>query len=193
MTQIKNQKNGFALLITLLTVSVIIAVTLAILELSLKQLSLSVDSRDSEIAFQAANAGLECAQRSRRVSSTTIETGGAFTIRCFGTSQAVTNNLAGITMTTPLTNGSIYRYQADIQWGTGVGTRCSEIDMITLIATNGSVTASGLLAQIPTYSSNTKTCTTGGRCTIAAVAGYNTPCSQKGALGTLKREILLEF
>jgi len=194
MIQIKKTASGFALLITLLVIGVVIAVTLAILELSLKQLQLSVNSRDSEIAFHAANAGLECAQRTRRIASTTIEAGGSLTFRCFGvTRSGVLNNLDGITMSTPPVRGDVRRYQADIQWGVGLDARCSEIDMLTIVASSGAVTATGILAQIPSYGTNSKTCAQGARCTIIAVAGYSSTCANKGQMSTLKREILLEF
>ena len=72
----RHQKNaGIALLMTVMVLSVVLSVTLAIVELTLQQLALSVDSRDSEVAFHAANAGLECARYTRRNASTTFEGG----------------------------------------------------------------------------------------------------------------------
>ncbi len=192
MTQIKKPQSGFALLITLLVVSVVIAVTLSIVELTLKQLELSVDSRDAEVAFHAASAGMECAQRTRRISSSTIETGNNFTLRCFELTRNMTNALSGVSNLDSV-NGDVYRYQTNIDWGAGVNAKCTEIDIITIVAETGATTAGGLSAQIPNYTSNTKSCARGARCTIVSVSGYSAACSQTGALGTLKREILLEF
>ena len=193
MTQIKKPQSGFALLITLLVVSVVIAVTLSIVELTLKQLELSVDSRDAEIAFHAASAGMECAQRTRRVSSTTIELGNNLNLNCFGiTANNITSNLDGVTELNT-SNGDVFRYKTSMDWGAGVNAKCTEIDIITIVANTGNTRAGNLQQQIPNYPTNIKTCAEGARCTIASVAGYSASCAQKGALGTLKREILLEF
>lgn len=192
MTQSNKSQSGFALLITLLVISIVIAVTLSIIELSLKQLELAVDSRDAEIAFHAASAGLECSQRARRFSSASIELGNNFTLQCFGVTKTMSNNLNGITEL-DTSNGDVFRYTTSIDWGSGIDARCSDVDIITIVANTGNTRASNLKAQIPNYPSNTKSCAAGARCTIASVAGYSARCADKGALGTLKREILLEF
>ncbi|MFW6210467.1 MAG: hypothetical protein ACOC4E_03185, partial [Patescibacteria group bacterium] len=54
--------SGFALLITLLVVGVVLAVGAVLLDLTIKQVQLSSTAKDSEIAFHAANAGMECAR-----------------------------------------------------------------------------------------------------------------------------------
>jgi hypothetical protein len=41
-------------------VAVVVSITLAVIELTIKQLNLTVTAKDSEIAFHAANAGIEC-------------------------------------------------------------------------------------------------------------------------------------
>jgi len=53
-------EKGFALLMTLLIISVVLSVALTTLSLSIKQTRLATDTRDAEVAFHAANAGLEC-------------------------------------------------------------------------------------------------------------------------------------
>ncbi len=50
---------GFALLLTMIVVAVTLAVGLSLLNITLKQFTLSSTSRDSEIAFHAADSGLE--------------------------------------------------------------------------------------------------------------------------------------
>lgn len=57
--KIKNKK-GFALMLTLIVLSVVIAVTLSLVELSIKKLQLSIDTRDSEQVFHAATTAMEC-------------------------------------------------------------------------------------------------------------------------------------
>lgn len=198
---------GFALLITLLVISVVIAVMLAIVELSLKQLALSVNSTGSEIAFQAANAGLECARFIRRSQSIKFETTPFDTMKfqCFGKNKSpvVSNVDVATNQVNPLTGGTgtVYRYQVDLDWGGGTGARCSEVDMVAIVmditspanGVLGSAGANTLRNIFPNYTSDTKACSPGSRCTIASVIGYNSSCANKRAVGTLRREILLEF
>ncbi len=196
------QQSGFALLITILVLSVVVSVTLAIVELSLKQLQLSVDSTDSEIAFHAANAGLECARYTRRNESDDFETGGSVQINCFGSTGTVAPSALG-SMTTYISpalgaNNQAYRYRRDISWGTAPNERCSSIDIFTMVATTtftaGSGSGAGSLKNfINGYEFDSKTCEAGERCTIMSVIGYSSACTGTSSPGVLKREILLEL
>ena len=47
---------------SLIVVSVVISIGLVVLDLTLKQLRLSTNSKDSETAFHATNAAMECAR-----------------------------------------------------------------------------------------------------------------------------------
>jgi Tfp pilus assembly protein PilX len=203
MTQINYSKkqSGFALLMTILVLSVVVAVTLAIVELSLKQLKLAVDSTDSEIAFHAANAGLECARYTRRLQSDALETGGTVTFNCFGNSTAVGRVALGVpTNPSPLvvSDGRVSRYQHSITWGTAPDERCTAIDMVVMVATTsvtigGASAADSLQEEINGYETDTKTCDPGERCTIISVSGYSSPCASISNPSVLKREILLEL
>ena len=189
---------GIALLMTMMVLGVVLAVTLAIVELSLQQLALSVDSKDSEIAFHAANAGLECARYTRRHASSSFDKGNAVIFNCFGTTQSVTKASLGTVTAVKGVKDFVYRYTTDVDWGAGVD-RCSSIDLITMIVSTTSnadvsITApSGLDTVFPGYPTASKTCAPGAVCTIAAVAGYNAACSAKDGAGVLKRQVLLEF
>ena len=66
----KSSKKGFALLLTLVVISVVLAVGLSLLQVTIKQLSLSSLARESTIALYASNAGLECMQYHRSVPET---------------------------------------------------------------------------------------------------------------------------
>jgi hypothetical protein len=62
--KIKNNshsKQGFALLMGVLVASVLLALTMVMFSISLKQLTLSTVSKESQIALYAADTGLECA------------------------------------------------------------------------------------------------------------------------------------
>ena len=60
-TRIQNNQSGITLLITLLLMGVLLGIGATLLNITLKQLQLSSIALESEIAFQAANAGVECA------------------------------------------------------------------------------------------------------------------------------------
>jgi Tfp pilus assembly protein PilX len=189
----KNKQQGFALLITLLTVGVVVSATIAIVELSRLQLQLSVDSRDAEIAFSAANAAKECGQYIRAVASTTIAAGSATQFNCFDTTRNV-SNIAGITNSG---GGTVRRYQAVMDWGTG--DRCSVVDIIAVYSLDTADTVIGgggnssLRRIVSNYRSDTLTCPAGAECTIIAGSGFNAPCANRNQLGVLKREVLLEL
>ncbi len=199
----KNHKRtsvrGFALLITLMVVSVVISVTLAIVELSLKQLELSIDSTDSELAFQAANAGLECARFTRRSETVDFEAGQQIDFSCFGDSDPNSPMALGLPLSGTTANDDVYRYQAEITWGTAPQERCSEIKMITMIidAASPGVTMGSVIdpvrSELPGYPRNTKFCGPGGRCTVVSVTGYSASCGNKASQSTRSRDILLEF
>lgn len=57
---VPNTQGGVALLITLLLVGVLIGISTSLLNITLKQYQLAGIALASEVAFQAANAGMEC-------------------------------------------------------------------------------------------------------------------------------------
>ena len=56
-----NNKKGITLLIAVLTSSLLLAITLSIFSITIKELQISASSRESHKAFYAADAGIECA------------------------------------------------------------------------------------------------------------------------------------
>jgi len=194
-----NHQRGFALLMSLLIIGVVISVTMAIVELSLKQLELSVNSRDSEIAFAAANAGMECAKLIRRSASSTIESGQTTDFACFSNNADTNPSTALVHIESGGSNGSVYRYQPEIDWSSS--DRCSQIDMVTMVINSdasgplviGGSGNNSLKKIFSGYPNDTKSCDPGGRCTLVSVRGYSAKCADKSNPGTLMREILLEF
>lgn len=195
-TNHKTQK-GFALLITLLTVGVVVSATLAIVELSRMQLQLSVDSRDAEIAFSAANAAKECAQYIRNSESATIFDGARINSGCLEQNFSADAIPLGVASSV---NGSsrLRRYQYRIDWTDSGLARCSEINMIVVFAIDGIPTIgsggnNSLKRIISNYRNDSMSCEAGSECTIIAAAGYNSTCGNRNTQGVLKREVLLEF
>ena len=54
-------KNGFVMLFSVLVSSLLVTIGLSIFNLTLKEITLSTAGRESQIAFYAANSGMECA------------------------------------------------------------------------------------------------------------------------------------
>jgi hypothetical protein len=61
LTQIKNKKSGFVLLVAILTASFLLAVGLGVSSLAIRGFQLTGNTTESIKALYAANAGIECA------------------------------------------------------------------------------------------------------------------------------------
>ncbi len=190
----KKDERGFALLMTLIVVTVVVAIGLTVLDLSTKQIRLSTNAKDSEVAFHAANAGMECARYWRRQASASMETGVAVIPSCFGvglysnTRSQITSNVSG--------DGAVYKYDYSFTWANS--TRCSQIT--TLVASSTSqgsgLTIGNMASLVPGYPGGAldeKDCAAGERCTVLSVRGYNKPCDSTSGYGTVQREVLLQF
>lgn len=195
MTNHNNNQSGFALLMALIVVSVVISIGLSLLDLTIKQLRLSTGAKDSESAFHAANAGVECLRYWRLKAASDFESGvgDSVPIECFGA-----NPYGGGSITkTVINNGFIYKYDVEFDWGTIP--RCSEISFITMSTEPTYTPTTGIvLNNVPTYIpgypyGNDKTCVPGGKCTIASVKGYSQACANVGNIGVIQREVLLEL
>jgi hypothetical protein len=186
-----SQSSGFALLITLIVVSVVISIGITLLDLTIKQLRLSTGSKDSENSFHAANAGVECIRYWRAASSTEFEVGDGDTvpIKCFGISIPPTDIIV-----TDIGTDS-YLYEFEVTWGASGLERCSRMAMITISppSTGSSYTLNNIPNYIVGYPDTFKVCEPGGRCTIISVQGYNRSCSANFPIGTIQREVLLEL
>ncbi|MCA9358726.1 hypothetical protein KC926_00785 [Candidatus Kaiserbacteria bacterium] len=195
MSNQKKNESGFALLMTLIVVGVVLSVGLTILDLSLKQVRLSTNAKESEIAFHAANAGMECAQYWRRASSTEMEAGSAINPVCFNSSyDSYSNtNITGVEVTG---NGNVYQYQYDFTWGVAGAVRCTQVN--TLIMSADLIGAGLSLNNVSSYvdgypDGNSKACSAGSQCSIISVRGYNRPCNTVSGYGVVQREVLLQF
>jgi len=191
-----HSSRGFALLMTLLVISVVITAVLSILDVTIKQVRLAASAKDSESAFHAANAGLECARFWRRVSATQMEspTTGSFNVRCFSNAARSTTRVA-----VPATGGAGFAniYEYELPWGTSPDLRCSRVSTVVIVSdpTNSTtVTSADLKAEIPGYPGTAnKVCPPSGICTVISVRGYNRTCTSVGSPGTIEREVLLEY
>jgi len=186
---IQKNTNGFALLMTLIVVSVLISIGLVIVDLTLKQVRLSTNTKDSESAFHAANAGLECARYWRRVASSTMETGGDINPACFSGTAATSTKTSIVSDA----NGNILLYTYGFTWGTNQ--RCSIMSTLVMAA---SPTGAGLSLDVTQYipgypTSVPKVCNPGERCTVLASHGFNRSCATINGYGAIEREVLLQY
>lgn len=215
--------SGFALLITLIVVSVIVSIGLTVLDVSLKQVQLSTNAKDSEIAFHAANAGMECARYIRNTQAVAMEAGNTISPSCF--SGTLDYNV--VTVVPPANipptsdDGDAYLYTYFITWGSG--DRCSEIStmvMVSDVASSSDPTINGmtvtniasLTVAVPSnptlrvmegypkksdgVTPGDKYCAESESCTVLAVKGYNKPCSSirnANSYGIVQREVLLQY
>lgn len=189
-TQQVNRESGFALLLTLLVVTVLISIGLSVLTLSIQQVRLSSTARDSEIAFQAANAGLECAHNWRRELAEEMEEGrDNLLVGCFQVESVINSNqILDVTG-----DGDVYQYAHSQPWSSG--DRCSVINTIIGVAssTPGNLVINNMPELVPGFPETTKECEPGTRCTVISVQGYNRACGDIDSFGTVQREVLLQL
>lgn len=195
--QYNTYEKGFALLMALIVVGVVLSVGLTILDVSIKQVKLSTNAKESEVAFHAANAGMECSRYWRRASSSEMENGQDINPSCF-------DNAAVSVSPTTLVGGEVsgdgaaYIYDYEFTWGTGFDARCTRIRTLVASSTvNGAGFAINNMTnadRFPGYpDATTKTCAAGERCTVVSVQGFSRPCATAGGYGTVQREVLLQF
>jgi len=189
------KQGGFALLISLVVVGVVISVGLSILDLSIKQVRLSSNAKESELAFHAANAGMECARYWRREEADRIETGQSFNPTCFG-GTLVSNTVTPIPSANVVGDGEVFQYKYEFTWGEGTEVRCTSVNMIVASANASGigVTTTAMTRFIPGYPVRDSThCPAGAHCSTVSVQGYNLLCANKGGYGVAQREVLVEF
>jgi Tfp pilus assembly protein PilX len=176
-------QSGFALLITIVVISVVLAVGISLLNITVKQINLSITGRDSEVAFSAAQAGIECVQvilnqNIDYVSGTPLPG----TADCIGGSGTLSR-----TENDPQANVDRYAYQrswdADDEGGDDV---CTDFDIYIIDATSGDETVTFSNQGIETY-----TCDNGDVCAAVFSRGYNRVCAELGSLRTVQREITI--
>lgn len=186
-------ESGFALLITLIVVGVVLSVGLAILDLSIKQVQLSTNAKESERAFHAANAGTECARFWRRSLSNEMEAGQDINPTCFN--EATFGNVRDNPAPGVDGDGEVHSYSYSFTWGVD-DPRCTEI--ITIVASSSplsaGVTTTNMTTLVPGYPRGDAVhCEPGAKCTVVSVKGYNRTCATVTGYGTVQREVLLEF
>ncbi|MDC1205547.1 hypothetical protein N8083_01730 [Candidatus Pacebacteria bacterium] len=192
MIHIKQQQNiGFALLLTLIVVSVVLAIGLSLLDITLKQLILSGVGRDSEISFHAAYAGAECAQYYRlHNESQYLNSGGSMSN---GDAAPALGWCLGGTLESSEYNqdvANVHHSEYQITWGEVGALRCTEMEIYLYDA----VTPDAIVSHdITYYGSGAETCGAGKICTFLVSRGFNRECAETASIRTVQREIILKY
>ena len=181
----RNSRAGFTLLLSILVGVVVLTIGLTILNSALKQLVLSDISLESERAFHAAYAGVECAQYWNNADTWDV---GASTlsIRCM--SQDVTTN------NSPLDYHADDVFTAQFDWS--VLGSAPEYQMCTdfTVYKYYDALATTLMTILPVPDSDPiKTCNIGVECTVVVSRGYNRSCANLADVRTVEREITIRF
>lgn len=186
ITQTENK--GFALLLSLIISSVVLAIGMSILQISISQITLSSTSRESEFAFQASHAGVDCLWYWRNEESADyIALNGTFpVISCFG-ERALTAVRSTLMSNS---NGHAKSYSYVFEWGDPL--RCTAVEMVVMNAVSGNITL--YFENVAVGEDGTKVCSTGNTCTVIVSRGYNRGCNEIGtSIFSLQREITVEF
>jgi len=96
--------RGFAILFTLLIVSITLSISLGVYNLLIGEIILSGTGRDSQLAFYAADAGVECALY-WDIQQSAFSTSTPNNITCVGQTKTVGGGLSS-TFSLALENGS---------------------------------------------------------------------------------------
>jgi hypothetical protein len=101
-----NQSNGFALVVSIVTTSILLLISFVVVNVALKQLYLAYSGQESQYAFYNAESGVECAMywdlKNGSDSTFTLASGG--TVTC--NSQIITTGSQSV-QTSPATVSQI--------------------------------------------------------------------------------------
>lgn len=204
ITEVKEQQNaGFALLLTLVIVSVVLAIGLSLLQITTKQSSLSSVARESEIALNAATTGTECMQYYR----SQPETEAAFLNKPYNDVPVDEASRTALLSSLKcgdensdsldrevLAEGKVYNYKYvyNIDYGNSDSTddTCLEV---SLYMTDLGGESSNIDQALADEGLDSLTCSAGSICTTIFSRGYNRPCDQLDSIFTVQRELTVEY
>ncbi len=170
-----NPRQGFTLFIAVITVSIVLAIGISILNIMLKELTLSSTVRESRIAFYAADAAMECAQYwdQSSVGGKFNPTASAGTISCMGGPVQQEGGGASASI-----GGNDYGDPEifQIEWGSPA--ICAHVSVTKYHSDSGSV------AMSPSGS-----CPQGVVCTVIESQGYNRACDNLSDPRTVERAL----
>jgi hypothetical protein len=178
-------QSGFALLLTIVVISIVLAVGISLLQITVKQISLSTTGRDSEVAFHGAQGMVECAQMFvETVDFISSGAGDSIAANCFGQSSSANESVNG----TGSFNANTYGYTLQFDWSNSEDALCAEADIYILDARGG-----GYTETFTNQGLGEETCDNGDVCTVVFARGYNRECAEVGSLRTVQRELTISY
>ncbi len=190
-----NIKNkGFTLLLAALMSVVILMVGMTILSGTFRQVLLSDIAVDSERAFHAAQAGIECAQF-WNIDDVWDVSEGVRNIECAGLSVATNQSI-------PLTNNADEITQVTFDWSTSAnnpldGSKTEESYRMCSVVTvykYFDAAATTDMTILPSFPNGiNRTCTAGVECTVVVSRGYNRACNSISNIRTTERALTARF
>ncbi len=166
----RHTQEGITLLVTLLLMGVLLGVSTSLLNVTLKQFQLSGFSFASEMAFQAANAGMECALYHDFINAMFVVPGD-------GSEQSIVQSIScmgsGLVINSNGTAHSGEEQKFQFSWGTPEV--CTEVSVYKFFSSGApvAVTVNGT-------SMRSSSCPAGSVCTVVQSRGYNVACSVIG-------------
>lgn len=160
----KSPTRGFTLLIAVITASIVLTMGMSILNITLKEFLLSGAIRDSEMAFYAADAGIECVMYYDQSTA-----GGKFAIGAPEPQTLPALTCGGQSFTISYPSGN----DANSTIGSG--------EQIQLEATLGGGGNPNICTRAVITKTSGGTCPAGAVCTEIVSSGYNRSCATVSA------------
>jgi len=200
----QNKERGFALLLSIIIASVVLAIGVSILKISVSQLQLSATGRESEVAFQASQSLTECLTHHRydRAFQFIARPGNpaagftpgnrlnAPSINCMN-SQPIASYAEIIANSS---DRHIVKFHYTYDWGVDPKL-CSSGDMYVMVplGSTGFIQHTFSGTSVGTAGNGLKQCAAGTICTIWITQGYNRPCAElNSSIFTVQRELTTE-
>lgn len=194
----QEKQRGFALLLSSIIASVVLAIGVVIMNVSISQLEISATARESEFAIQSSIALSECLRYERFAQEVaflekpgTQPAGTVFsspTLACPGTYITSQSQVLLNTSTRYIT-----RHDYTFEWGTPA--RCSSGQMYIFRPETQDINNFNLGGtSAGEEGDGVKSCEAGTTCTVLVVQGYNRPCSELStSIFSVQRELTFEF
>ena len=198
--RITTQQDGLTLLVTLLLMGVLLGVSTSLLNVTLKQYQLSGIAYASEVAFQAANAGMECilyhdfpadedASSPFEVSGTDDGRTRVPDLNCMGETSAdeAVGSLSG-----EVISGEEQQFEFDLNSDLdGDSDLCVNVSVYKFYETTAfDGDAVGPDVIVDGVEMRDDPCPEGSECTVVQSRGYNVACNQ---IGTGARVVEREY
>jgi hypothetical protein len=185
---LQQKQGGFALLLAIIISSVVLAIGLSILNISVNQINLSATARESELAFQTAHGGMDCIWYWRIANASYYSQLDPTlpAIDCFGSNPIDSNETTLLSNS----NGHIKSYEYTFEWGDPL--RCTDVEMVVFNATAGDL--SWTFDNQGVGNDGLKECQEGNVCTVLFSQGYNRSCTELAtSIFSVQRELVVEF